>query len=107
MQRTRAAPAWLRGFKNYLDDLRKNGGYPSQVDKSKFKVGENIANTPGAVVYRDEIAEVLQYTPTTKKGLRSSGLHRSPTDQQVLLVRHVSGKRASSGMPSTRGFRCS
>ena len=55
------------GLRNYLDDLVANGGMPSQVDKSQFTVGENVASTPGAVVFRNEIAELIQYTPTTEK----------------------------------------
>ncbi|MGO9948539.1 MAG: alpha/beta fold hydrolase [Steroidobacteraceae bacterium] len=54
-----------QGFKNYLEDLIKNGGLPSQVDMSAFKVGENIATTPGFVVFRNELIELIQYAPTT------------------------------------------
>ena len=55
----------LRGVKNYLSDLAENGGMPAQVDKSPFKVGVNIAATPGAVVFRNELLEVIQYKPDT------------------------------------------
>jgi Poly-beta-hydroxybutyrate polymerase (PhaC) N-terminus len=55
----------VRGFRNFVSDLRHNGGMPSQVDKSSFEVGKNLAATPGAVVYRDEICEVIQYRPST------------------------------------------
>ena len=54
-----------RGIKNYLSDLAENGGLPAQVDKSRFKLGVNVATTPGAVVYRNELLEVIQYKPET------------------------------------------
>jgi len=57
----------LSGLKNYIEDLVKNGGLPSQVDMAAFKVGESLANTPGAVVFRNELIELIQYAPTTPK----------------------------------------
>src|SRR5262245_29613332 len=43
-----------RGLKNYIDDLVRNRGLPSQVNKSAFKVGEYLARPPGAGVFRGE-----------------------------------------------------
>jgi polyhydroxyalkanoate synthase len=57
----------VRGARNYVSDLRHNGGMPSQVDRAKFQVGHDLAATPGAVVYRDEVCEVLQYAPSTPR----------------------------------------
>jgi polyhydroxyalkanoate synthase subunit PhaC len=57
---TGGASLW-RGFQNYVADLAENGGLPAQVDKSPFKLGVNIATTPGAVVFRNEVLEVIQY----------------------------------------------
>jgi polyhydroxyalkanoate synthase len=54
-----------RGFKNFFEDLVQNGGLPTQVKKSAFKVGENLARTPGAVVFRNPLVELIQYAPTT------------------------------------------
>src|SRR5690606_30330981 len=48
----------VQGLRHALDDLRNNHGMPSQVDKTPFKVGENLATTEGAVVYRTEMLEL-------------------------------------------------
>lgn len=53
------------GLKNLLDDMRNNHGMPSQVDKSAFQVGRNLAVTPGAVIHRSAILELIQYQPKT------------------------------------------
>ncbi|MGH8012777.1 MAG: PHA/PHB synthase family protein [Candidatus Binataceae bacterium] len=55
----------VAGMRNLVDDLIHNGGMPSQVDKRPFEVGRNLAATPGAVVYRSELCEVLQFKPVT------------------------------------------
>jgi poly(3-hydroxyalkanoate) synthetase len=40
---------------------------PSMVEPDAFTVGEHLAVTPGAVVYRNEVFELIQYTPQTEK----------------------------------------
>jgi polyhydroxyalkanoate synthase len=55
----------LRGLRNLVRDVAHNGGWPSQVDRSGFHLGDNVAATPGSVVYRNELIEVLQYEPQT------------------------------------------
>jgi polyhydroxyalkanoate synthase len=60
-----AGVSLLRGVRNLVGDVRHNGGMPSMVDKRPFEVGRNIAVTPGAIVYRDEVIELIQYTPVT------------------------------------------
>lgn len=55
----------VRGARNLVHDLAKNEGWPSQVDRSSFVLGENVAATPGRVVFRNELVEILQYAPAT------------------------------------------
>jgi polyhydroxyalkanoate synthase len=57
----------LKGLRNYVTDLKDNNAMPSQVDKSKFSVGENLATSEGSVVFRNEILELIQYKPLTAK----------------------------------------
>ena len=55
----------VRGARNWVWDLRHNGGMPSQVDRTAFEVGRDLALTPGAVVARDQVGELIQYTAST------------------------------------------
>ena len=55
----------VTGAKQMIEDWRRNGGLPASVDGSPFKVGENLAATPGDVVYRNDQLELIQYRPQT------------------------------------------
>jgi len=54
----------LEGVKNLAHDLRHNKGLPSSVDKSAFAIGKNLCLSPGSVVFRNEVLELIQYKPT-------------------------------------------
>jgi len=55
----------VHGTRNWATDLVTNGGMPSMVKHGSLRVGEQLAVTPGGVVSRDEVAELIQYSPTT------------------------------------------
>ena len=61
------AKSLVSGARHFAADLWENGGLPSQVDRRPFRVGENLATTPGQVVFRSEVLELLQYQPSTAK----------------------------------------
>ena len=55
----------IAGASNLVDDLLHNGGRPRQVDTTSFSLGENLAATPGRVVMRNSLIELLMYEPQT------------------------------------------
>ena len=59
----------VAGLRHFRHDLRHNGGMPSMVDTRPFTVGENIAMTPGQVIHRSELFELIQYAPAGSRTL--------------------------------------
>ena len=55
----------LDGFKSWSEDQR--AGDLRMVDGKGFSVGQNLATTPGSVVFRNELIELIHYTPVTAK----------------------------------------
>ncbi len=53
------------GARNLISDIED--GSLSQVDAEAFEVGENLATTPGKVVYRNRLMELIQYEPQTEQ----------------------------------------
>ena len=56
----------LDGLSHLAKDIVHNGGMPSQVNMSVFEVGKTLATTDGAVIFRNEVLELIQYKPTTE-----------------------------------------
>ena len=58
----------LTGLSNLLDDLERGKGNlrVKMTDLDRFKLGENVAVTPGKVVYQNELMQLLQYAPSTE-----------------------------------------
>ncbi len=59
----------LNGLKNLLADLERGKGKLtiSQTDSSKFRLGENVAVTPGKVVFQNDLMQLIQYEPLTEE----------------------------------------
>src|SRR5256712_10789482 len=59
-----------KGLTHMLEDLANNGGMPSQVNMKAFQVGKDLGISPGAVVFKNELLELIHYQPTTQEVYR-------------------------------------
>lgn len=55
----------LHGFENFMEDTRRNLLKEPPAGAENYVIGENIAITPGKVIYRNRLIELIQYTPAT------------------------------------------
>jgi poly[(R)-3-hydroxyalkanoate] polymerase subunit PhaC len=69
----------VRGSKQLVKDLASAPRVPEMVDGSGYVLGENIAATPGAVVFRTELLELIQYAPQTDEVYEVPALVVPPT----------------------------
>ncbi len=67
----------LQGLRNLLQDVKSNSGMPRQVNENAYEVGKDLACSPGAVVYRSPLFELIQYNSEN-----SSSVYQRP----VLIV---------------------
>ncbi|SON56316.1 Poly-beta-hydroxybutyrate polymerase [Hartmannibacter diazotrophicus] len=69
---TRNGENIVKGLTMLAEDLKAGGGDLKirQSDGSRFKVGENLATTPGSVIYENDVCQIIQYAATTEKVLK-------------------------------------
>jgi polyhydroxyalkanoate synthase len=77
------------GARNFLRDFPR---LPSTVDTSKFAVGENLALTPGSVVLRTEVFELIQYAPQTARVRELPLLFAPPTINKYYVLDLAPGR---------------
>lgn len=56
---------FINGWNNFIDDVTRNLNNLPPAGSEHYKVGENIAITPGKFIYRNRLIELIQYAPTT------------------------------------------
>ena len=69
MERTRSEAGMnlLRGARNFIEDAERIWAGRKRVGTEAFQVGRNVAVTPGKVVFRNRLIELIQYAPATKR----------------------------------------
>ena len=83
---------FVRGGRNLARDLLRAPRIPEMVDTTGFEVGRNIAVTPGAVVYRSEVLELIQYRPQTETVRATPMLVVPPTINKFYAVDLAPGR---------------
>jgi polyhydroxyalkanoate synthase subunit PhaC len=98
----------VEGVRNFWSDLDlKHGRLKiSMSDMGAFKVGRDLAVTPGKVIYQNELMQLIQYTPTTAKVARRPLLIIPPWLNKYYVL-DMQPSNSLVRWASTRGTRCS
>jgi Poly-beta-hydroxybutyrate polymerase (PhaC) N-terminus len=81
----------VRGGRRFVRDMTRPPHLPASVDVTKFEVGGNLAVTPGSVVLRTDVFELIQYRPANKQVHEVPLLFVPPTINKYLHPRHRAG----------------
>ena len=84
----------VQGMNLFFEDLAK--GRISSTDEQAYEVGKNLATTPGAVIFENELMQVIQYAPATKTVHERPHAHDPALHQQILYPRPATGQLACS-----------
>ena len=77
----------VRGFANLLEDVSSGKGIVQRrTDPNAFKKGESVAATPGAVVFENELFQLIQYNPTTAKVAAEPLLYVPPLVNRYYMI---------------------
>jgi polyhydroxyalkanoate synthase len=82
----------IRGARSLLEDLVQAPRVPTMVDADQFQVGLNVAATPGAVIFRNSVMELIQYAPTTSEVARTPLLIVPPVINKFYIVDLAPGR---------------
>jgi polyhydroxyalkanoate synthase len=82
----------VRGLRHFVDDMMSAPRVPSMVDPDAFSLGEDVAVTPGSVVFRCEEFELIQYAPQTEKVLSAPLLMVPPVINKFYIMDIAPGR---------------
>ena len=82
----------IRGALHFAHDVSSPSRLPASVDTTKFDVGENLASTPGAVVLRTDVFELIHYKPQTPRVYDTPLLFVPPTINKYYILDLAPGR---------------
>ena len=81
----------VRGWQHLIEDWDRLQGNRPPIGAEHFRPGDTVAVTAGRVVFRNDLIELIQYSPTTRDGASRARSRRAGVDYEVLHSRSCAG----------------